>query len=182
MVLIDGDRALEKAVRNSAQAYAIGQRIAAYILDFIHVLEVANALWGENHPNRSPWVRSQAALLLNSGHPEVLKQWQAILEQNNLSKNQHYNVRRAITYLGNHQHMVDYKMYLQQGFPITTGAVESACGHFVKSRMERDAMHWGKEGAQKTLNIRAVKKNGDWDSYMENFINKEQQKLYKKAA
>ena len=50
--------------------------------------------------------------------------------------------------------MVDYKVYLEKGYPITTGAIESACGHFVKARMERGAMHWGKQGAQNILDIR----------------------------
>lgn len=94
--------------------------------------KVANARWGESHPNRQAWVREQAALLLNSQCQQVLTQWQAILAEEHLSKNQVYNLNRAITYLSNHQHMVDYQTYLQQGFPITTGAVESACGHFVK--------------------------------------------------
>ncbi len=82
----------------------------------------------------------------------------------------------------NHQHMVDYKTYLQKGYPITTGAVESACGHFVKSRMEQNAMHWSKKGAQEMLDIRAIKKNGDWDDYVEKFIKQELEELYPNAA
>ncbi len=78
--------------------------------------------------------------------------------------------------------MLDYKTYLDKGYPITTGAVESACGHFVKSRMERNAMHWGKQGAQEMLNIRAIKKNGDWQEYNQYFIDCEQQEIYNSAA
>ena len=87
-------------------------------------------------------------------------------------------MKRAITYLSNHKHMVKYKTYLQRGYPITTGAVESACGHFIKSRMERNAMHWGKKGAQEMMNIRAIKKNNDWDDYLADFIKQEQKQLY----
>ncbi len=43
-------------------------------------------------------------------------------------------------------------------------------------------MHWGKQGAQHMLNLRAVKKNGDWDDYLENLITHEQQILYQQAA
>lgn len=56
-------------------------------------------------------------------------------EKQTLSKNQQYNLERGITYVRNHQHMMDYKTYLEKGYPVTTGAIESACGHFVKSRM-----------------------------------------------
>ncbi|WKN41456.1 ISKra4 family transposase [Tunicatimonas pelagia] len=186
IVLIDGDRALEKAVRQVVEEKKVTHRVEAYVLDFIHLLEyvwkVANAHWGEKHPNRFAWVRSQAALLLDSQHDEVRQQWQVILQQATLSQYKRDTVQRAITYLTNHQHMVDYKTYLQLGFPITTGAVESACGHFVKSRMERNGMHWGKQGAQNMLNLRAVRKNGDWDNYLQTVVKHEQQALYQKAA
>lgn len=95
-------------------------------------------------------------------------------EKQTLSKNQQYNLERGITYVRNHQHMMDYKTYLEKGYPVTTGAIESACGHFVKSRMQRNAMYWGKQGAQKMLNIRAVKKNGDWLDYVDEYISAEQ--------
>lgn len=48
--------------------------------------------------------------------------------------------------------------------------------------MERNAMHWGKQGAQQMLNLRAIKKNGDWQQYTQSFIDQEQQQLYQKAA
>lgn len=186
VVLIDGDRALENAVNKVAADKGIDHRIEAYILDFIHLLEyvwkVANAYYGEKHEGRADWVKEQARLLLNSEHEKVLEQWKKIAEEENLSKNRAYNLQRGITYLSNRPHMLDYKSYLEKGFPITTGAVESACGHFVKSRMERNAMHWSMQGAQKMLNIRAIKKNGDWEQYMEHFIDQEQKHLYGKAA
>ena len=186
IVLIDGDRALEKAVKETVVSKGIDHRVEAYVLDFIHLLEyvwkVANARWGEKHPERETWVKEQARLLLNSEWKTVLAQWQNILHTQQLSRHQAYNVNRAITYLSNRPHMLDYKTYLEKGYPITTGAIESACGHFVKSRMERNAMHWGKQGAQEMLNIRAIKKNGDWQQYIHYFIEQEQQKLYQRAA
>lgn len=186
VILIDGDRALEKVVRKAAQNKQISHRISAYVLDFIHLLEyvwkVANAYLGEKHAQRESWVRQQATLLLNSQWQQCVEQWQKILIDEKLTATQAYNVKRAITYVSNRPHMLDYKTYLEKGYPITTGAVESACGHFVKSRMERNAMHWSKEGAQNMLNIRAIKKNDDWDSYLESFVDKEQENLYDNAA
>lgn len=41
--------------------------------------------------------------------------------------------------------MIDYKTYLSKGYPITTGAVESACGHFIKAGW---MMGGGSENAQ----------------------------------
>ena len=191
VVLIDGDRALEKAVKKAAENKQISHRISAYVLDFIHLLEYVwkvasvetpNAYLGEKNAQREDWVRQQAILLLNSQWQEALEQWQKILTDEKLTATQAYNVKRAITYVGKRPHMIDYKTYLEKGYPITTGVVESACGHFVKSRMERNAMHWSKKGAQKMLNIRAIKKNDDWNNYLESFVDKEQVNLYKNAA
>jgi hypothetical protein len=186
VVLIDGDRALENAVKKTVEEKGIADRIDAYVLDFIHLLEyiwkVANAHLGEKHPDREKWVQQQAILFLNSQHEKVLEQWRGIAKEKKIKPAHAYYLKRAITYVSNRPHMLDYKSYLEKGYPITTGAVESACGHFVKSRMERNAMHWGKQGAQRMLNIRAVKKNDEWDEFMEYYINKEQRKLYGAAA
>ena len=186
IVLIDGDRALENAVKKVCKQRAIEHRVDAYILDFIHLLEyvwkVANAHLGEKNPTRQEWVYQQAERLLGSQHERVLKEWKHILEHQKLSENGQYQLERAICYLSNRPHMIDYKTYLEKGYPITTGAVESACGHFIKSRMDRNAMHWGKKGAQDMLNIRAIKKNQNWQEYLDYFIQKEQNDKYKQVA
>ncbi len=186
VVLIDGDRALRNAVEKVAVEKKIEHRIKTYVLDFIHVLEyvwkVANAYKGEKSKDRESWVEQQAILLLDNRVEEVIEEWEKIASIKSYSTTQALNIKKGITYFKNHIEMMKYKTYLEEGFPITTGAVESACGHFVKSRMERNAMHWGKEGAQKMLDIRAVKKNGDWEPFIHRFINQEQKKLYKKAA
>ncbi len=186
VILVDGDRSLEKSVKEIAEEKGITNRIDAYVLDFIHLLEyvwkVANAYMGETDVGRENWVKRQASLLLNSNYKKVLQEWKNIEEYGELSKTHLYNVQRGITYLSNHSHMVDYKAYLEKGYPITTGAVESACGHFVKARMEKAAMHWGKQGAQDMLDIRAAKKNNNWEEYMTYSINNEQSELYGNVA
>lgn len=186
IVLIDGDRALEKAVKKAVSEKAVEERVQAYVLDFIHLLEyvwkIANAYLGEKNPGREEWVKQQAKLLLESKHEQVIEQWKLLKKNSSFKSTQDYNFKRAITYLENHSHMVDYKSYLEKGYPISTGAIESACGHFIKSRMERNAMHWSPQGAQKMLNMRAVKKNEDWNDYQKSFIQHEQNHLYRRAA
>lgn len=192
IVLIDGDRSLRKAVERIANKKLITDRISAYILDFIHVLEyvwkAANAYKGEKNLSREKWVEQQADLLLSGQVDKVITRLETVRDKGKneagkkFSANQTYNINRAITYFSNHRDMMQYDEYLKLGYPITTGAIESACGHFVKSRMEKNAMHWTKEGAQNMLNIRAIKKNGDWKDYSKSFIQKEQKRLYKSVA
>jgi hypothetical protein len=73
--------------------------------------------------------------------------------------------------------MMNYKECLARGFPISTGAIESACGHFVQSRMERNGMRWSIKGAKNILNLRSVRKNKDWENYMKYYIQKKEESI-----
>lgn len=186
VILIDGEPALRNQTLSMIESKGLSDRLAACILDFIHVLEkvwrVANAYKGEKNEDRQSWVEQQARMLLNSQTEEVIKEWKRIEGLKSYSKTQAKHIKDGINYFEKRIEMMDYKTFLAKGYPITTGAVESACGHFVKSRMENSGMHWAKTGAQKMLDIRAVNKNGDWNKFITAFIDKEQQLLYKSAA
>ncbi len=157
-------------------------RVTACILDIIHLLEyiwkVANAVFGEKHPEREKWVKGQLLLLLESRTDEVVAHWARLSEAPQRTPAQKQAIEKSLAYLSGHREMVDYKSYLEQGLPISTGIVESACGHLVKTRMEQNGMRWGHKGAQAVLDTRAVFKNGDWDSFIEFFIHKEQSRIY----
>jgi len=43
---------------------------------------------------------------------------------------------------------------------------ESTCGHLVKERMEQSGMRWSSNGAQKVMDLRAVKLNNDMKGFM----------------
>ena len=182
VVLIDGDRNLEKTVNEVVEQKEIKSSIVAVILDFIHVTEylwkAANANFGEKSPKRVEWVKEQCLLILQSKLSDVIKNinnFKAEYE-NNLTKTNVF--QKVLTYFNNHTHMMDYDTYLKQGYPIATGAIESACGHFVQSRMEKNGMRWSMTGAQKILNLRAVNKNDDWGFYMKYYIEKDQKKIH----
>ena len=185
----NGDRGLEKAVDRVVAAKGIKERIAAKILDFIHVTEyiwkAANAHFGEKSSKRLGWVKEQCFLLLQSEIETVIGNLQEIIIQNKGKPTKQVVIQKVINYILNHKHMMDYQSYLGRGFPISTGAIESACGHFVQSRMERNGMRWSLNGAQNMLDIRAANKNKDWDNYMKYYIDTEQEKItckYKMAA
>ena len=189
VVLIDGDRGLEKAIDRAVESKGITAMIMCKVLDIIHVVEyiwkAANAHFGENSPKRTGWVKQQCLLLLQSQTDTVIDNLQKIKQRNRYKPTKKLAIQKVITYIVNHKHMMDYKTYLARGFPIATGAVESACGHFVQCRMERNGMRWSLKGAQNVLNIRAVNKNDDWDQYIKHYINNQQTALfgdYKMAA
>jgi hypothetical protein len=182
VVLIDGDRGLEHAVNRVAERMKLTDRIDAKVLDFIHVTEyvwkAANVHFGEKNSKRETWVKQQSKLLLESETEKVIETLNALLQEHQGKSGKLRDLESVIRYFTNHKHMMNYAYYLKNGYPISTGAVESACGHFVQNRMQRNGMHWSPNGAQNMLNLRAVNKNDEWDEFMKFYIEED----YKKAA
>lgn len=186
IALMDGEPVLRKQIRAIIQKKGMEHRLECCILDFIHVLEkvwqVANAYKGEKAPDRQDWVEQQARLLLNSQTQQVIDQWKKLQHNTKYSKTQAKHIEDGIRYFEKRLDMMDYKTFLAKGYPITTGVIESACGHFVKNRMERNGMRWTLNGAQNMLDIRAVMKNNHWQDYINDYINRHQTRIYNKAA
>ena len=190
VILIDGDRGLEGAVKRVSEDNGMKERIVFFALDFIHVVEyiwkAANIYFGERSSLREGWVKKQCLLILQGKSKSVIRNLQNLIRDRKYQTSTFKIITSVIKYLKNHQHMMNYKECLERGFPISTGAIESACGHFVQSRMERNGMRWSMRGAQNMLNLRAVNKNKDWDGYMKYYIEKKQEKrdieYFKKAV
>ena len=98
---------------------------------------------------------------------EIIEELKRNRDKTTLSKSAKDLLNKTITYFTNHQHKMDYKTYLERGLPVNTALVESSCGRLVKDRMERSGMRWSLNGAQNMMDIRAVKKNGDWAEFMD---------------
>ena len=186
IALVDGGVGLEEAICDALQAEGLTHRLQAVILDLIHVTEyiwvAANATLGESSPSRSAWVEKQLLLILDSRVREVVIALKWAREKPKTTKSTKKALDKVIKYFENHEHKMDYKAYLEKGFPISTGLVEGACGHLVKDRMERSGMQWSKQGAQATLDARAVKRNGDWDPFIHNLERKNQDRYYRNTA
>ena len=61
--------------------------------------------------------------------------------------------------------MMRYDIALAEGWPIATGAIEGACRHLVKDRMDITGARWRLRGAEAVLKLRALRSSGDWDEY-----------------
>jgi hypothetical protein len=182
IVLIDGDPYLEDALKKALKINGFSKRVDAIILDIIHVSEyiwdAANALHGETNEGRVSWVRKILLSILEGKVSEVIETLKQIKEDQKLTLSQEIKLRKAITYFENHKHMMDYANYLAKGYPASTGIIEGACGSLVKDRMEQSGMRWTIKGAQAILDLRAVKKNKDWEQYWQFYINNEKNKRY----
>ena len=182
--LLDGDPYLEEALLKEVKARHLADRLDVLILDIIHASEylwdVGSTLYGERGPKRIEWIEEKLYALLSGKVGYViggLRQRQT-KNPNRLSPPQKKALERTITYFDNHRHMMHYDVYLQKGYPISTGVVEGTCGSLVKDRMEQSGMRWSIAGAEAVLAQRAVVKNDDWNTFFEFFIDAERERLY----
>lgn len=181
VVLLDGGIGLEPAVRAAFDKEGLSKYLKYIILDIVHVSEyvwkAGNAILGEKSKFRTGWVKGILSDILEGKISQVIEELKQNRDKTTLSESAQKLLDKTITYFTNHQHKMDYKTYLEQGLPVSTALVESSCGHLVKDRMERSGMRWSLKGAQNMMDIRAVKKNGDWANFMD-YILDENQKQY----
>jgi hypothetical protein len=179
VALTDGAAALQAQMTTHLPAYTL-------VLDIIHASEylwdAANTLLGEDHPERTAWVRGHLADVLAGQTPTVITALETAAADPACTATQRQAVRRTVGYYQRNLPYMRYDEYLARGWPIGTGVVEGACGHLVKDRMQQAGMRWTKDGAQAVLDLRAVRLNGDWDAYWQDHRQRQHQRLYPAAA
>lgn len=154
---------------------ALQQRVAQYlphftlVLDFLHASEylwkAANSLFGEQSPQRDPWVEQQALQMLSGHTDQVIAALQTFLQQPKRTQAQRKVLTSVANYFQRNRPFMHYDHYLAQGWPIASGVIEGACRHFVKDRCELSGMRWTPTGVENLLRLRAVAENGDWEDY-----------------
>jgi hypothetical protein len=175
VALTDGDEALQDQFGDKLSRFTL-------VLDVIHASEylwdAANALLGETHPERTPWVGQQLLQILSGQTTTVIQTLESLAQDPSLSSSQCQALNTTIGYYRRNSPYMHYDRYLAQGWPIGTGVVEGACGHLVKDRMEQSGMRWTQLGAQAVLDLRAVRVNDDWDEYQRFRRQRQHQRLY----
>ena len=162
VALTDGADALQRALRDALPEYPL-------VLDIIHALEhrweAANGLLGERHPDRTAWVRARLARLLDGQVLAVVADLRTLAAASATTPTSRALLTRTAGYYERNAPFMRYDAYLADGWPIGTGVVEGACRHLVKDRLEQAGMRWTRSGAQALLDLRAIRLNGDWDTY-----------------
>jgi len=160
--LTDGAQALQGRILSQFPDFEL-------LLDIIHVTDylwnAANALWSETHPDRTAWVKEQLLHILSGRTTTVIQTLESLAQDPSTSDTQRDVLRTTIGYYRRNLPYMRYDVYLDRGWPISSGVVEGACGRLVKDRMEKSGMRWTKPGAQAVLDLRAVRINDDWDAY-----------------
>jgi len=155
------------------------------VLDFIHASEylwkVANALLGENNPERIPWMAQKTLLMLSGKTDQLITEFRRMAKTEAVSANLRQQLNHTANYFERNLPYMDYPTYLAKGWPIASGVIEGACRHFVKDRCELSGMRWSQSGAEGLLRMRAVAENDDWDDYHLYLRKQRHQRLYGKS-
>ena len=186
VVPVDAGIGLENSILKHVDKHHLSEHFDGIILDIIHVSEYvwdcANALLGEKSALRATWVKEMLEDILDSKSQKVIKDLQLIVNKGTITQSRKEKIQKAITYFTNHAHKMDYKTYLDKGYPISSALVESNCKHLVKDRMEQSGMRWSNAGAQAMMDVRAAKLNGDLPDLVSFIAEKERKIKQQKAA
>ncbi len=118
----------------------------------LHLTQAASALHGEGTAAARRWVRDHETPLMQ-GHAERLARTLRQLAQKHPQAAE--ALRREAGYFQDNYRRMQYLEIREEGFPIGSGMVESACKQF-RARLAGAGMHWSRPGLERLLPIRAA--------------------------
>jgi len=106
------------------------------ILDFWHAYEKIGQ-WAKSHFKDSEkcsiWCERVKKIVIDGQIKEFILE----LQQIDYQKDSLENKQKLLTYLENNTSRMDYKNYIQKGYLIGSGAIESAQRNVIQQRMKR---------------------------------------------
>jgi len=140
-------------------------RRAKEVLDFYHASEhlwnVGRALRGE--AQASAWVEPLRHQLRHGQEKKVLR----VIAGLRAPKGQRgKTVRREQNYFASHQARMNYQAVAERGWPIGSGAVESACRQ-CQCRFKRPGQFWTPEGLRNLCALNEARHNHHWPELWE---------------
>ena len=132
------------------------------ILDFFHAIEKLGfyaSLQFNDKEKRKKWMEIKKQQLLNNKVKTIINQLQ---KAKAISKEANKACTDVIRYFGNNIMRMQYKTYLEKGYLIGSGAIESAHRNVVQQRLKLSGQRWSMNGAQQIVNLRAYKKSNRW--------------------
>ena len=166
IVLIDGDRKLERWVKRAAEEFGVTATLG---LDMIHALQylwkAGMAFHAEGTPTLENWVLERLERVLDGKVSDVVAGMTRSATLQGLTKEQRKPVDRCALYFLRRKHMMRYDELLAIGAPIATGVVEGGCRYLINDRLDVTGARWSLQGAEAVLCIRALVTSGDFDEY-----------------
>lgn len=142
---------------------------AVQILDLYHlcenIYEYAKSVFKNDEAKYIPWAESLIKQFKNSETSEALAKIKPYSKRK-LPK----NVVNLYTYVQNNINKIDYKTYIEKGYYIGSGAIESGNKVVLQKRLKLAGMRWNDLNAQYLLTLRAKFESGLWTESVVNRI------------
>jgi hypothetical protein len=166
VVLVDGAPHQIDLINAEATARNVTVHI---VIDIIHVLEylwtAAHALHETGDKTIETWVARLGRTILAGDCGNAAQQITQAAKAAGIEPGKNKGIDDAVAYLTNKADYLHYDTALAAGWPIATGIIEGACRHLVKDRLDITGARWGLAGAEAVLKLRALRANGDFDTY-----------------
>lgn len=147
----------------SAEHFPNAVEIVDYMHALSHLYDCAKYAFGEHATEKiEAWTQEVEPLLFEGKIPEVATRIRVLVAEN---PEESENFEREARYFQKHAKRMQYKMFREKGYQITSGVIESACKHVVAQRCRRASMRWTDEGLNAILEWRCLNKNKAWDRY-----------------
>ncbi len=137
-------------------------KAAVELLDFYHgsehLWDLGRVFQGEQQPALSRWVKPLRHQLRHGQEKLVLRQIARIHKQRGQAGKV---IRREQNYFKTHAGRMNYQQIARRGWPIGSGAVESACRQ-KQCRFKRCGQFWTKEGLRNLCALDEARRNHHW--------------------
>ena len=180
IALVDGNNHQIDRIQAEARARQVD---VAIVVDFVHVLEylwkAAWCFYDEGDPDSERWVRDRARAVLTGQAAGVAAAIRRKAARERLDRAARTAIDECAVYLTRKRPYLDYPTALERGWPIATGAIEGACRHLVKDRMDITGARWGLDGAEAVLKMRAIVSNHDFEEYWRYHLAHEHERVHR---
>jgi hypothetical protein len=136
---------------------------AQQTLDFYHASEhlwsLGAALYGEQTPTTQAWVEQRLHRLRHGQSSRVLKEIAQIKRPRGPKGR---TVKQEQAYFAGQAARMRYKQMADQGWPIGSGAVESACRQS-QNRLKHSGQFWTSVGLLNLCALEEARRNGHWN-------------------
>jgi hypothetical protein len=138
-------------------------KVATELLDFWHggehLWELGRAYVGQDESVLEPWVESRLHQLRHGQEGEVLAE---IASLKGPRGQRGKALRKEKNYFAGQAHRMNYEAIADRGWPIGSGAVESACRQD-QCRFKRPGQFWTSKGVRHLSALEEALCNGHWD-------------------
>lgn len=139
---------------------------AIRIVDWYHACEYLTpvaVLAGQTEAQRAAWLDATTTDLWEGRIEQVITACTPFIRPG--LKPDDDPAQQAVRFFTNHRQRMDYPTYRDQGYPIGSGTMESACKQLGLERLKIAGARWGqdRESARKVAKARAAYLSGQWD-------------------